>query len=43
MNPRDQVAVSLTVLMLLTTGVIASLIPARRATRVSALEALRAE
>lgn len=42
-NPLDPAAFSLTILMLLASGVIASLIPARRAIRVSALEALRAE
>ena len=42
-NPRDPVAFGVTVLVLLTTGALASFIPARRATRVSASEALRQE
>ncbi len=42
-DPRDPMAFAATILVLAATGALASLIPARRATRVSALEALRGE
>jgi putative ABC transport system permease protein len=42
-NPRDPMSFSLTILILVTTGAAASLLPARRATRVDPVEALRSE
>jgi ABC-type antimicrobial peptide transport system permease subunit len=42
-DPRDPLAFAATIVVLAATGALASLIPAARATRVSALEALRSE